>query len=986
MHQRCVSVVLCLLALSLSSIGAQAQTATYHLHKEASKTAGLFQLRTAAPDAAATTIASADLKNQPAGEYVVKAFDTPAGVPNATGTIPSGSIVSFTLWMKKSANAAALYPRAKLKLNSAAGASLCTITGNAALTTTLTAYGLSCATAAHVVMSAADRFYLWVGVSVTAAPGNAGVKAQLSIEGSLNGNYDSRVVAPLPIPTPVITSVTPTSGPVGAAISISGSNFGAAQGTSLITFNGYAATPSSWAMTAIAVAVPPVATTGPVVVSIRGLASNGLPFTVITDGALRGVVARVSDRAPVSGALVDVLRTGTVVAQSTTNASGQYGVGALAAGVYDLRASATGFTTMTRTGVTVLGGETRTEDFALVAFGGVTGQVVRSTTGAPIVGATITATSGATTASATSDAAGTYTIPTLPSGTYMVTATAEGYRPATSSAVVSDGAFIARNFALDHGVVSYAYDELDRLIAVVEPGGTSAAYRYDAVGNILSIARQSADTLALFAFAPTRGVAGTTVTITGTAFSPTAAGNMVRFNGVPAVVASASPTQIVATVPAGAVSGPLTVATADATAASAMAFTVLADEMLPAIAGFSPSLAMRGMSIAITGSNFDPSAGSTRVRQNLTDITPASVQPALIDTTLPATATSGHLSVRTPAGAAVSGDILFVAPPPYETRDVGFTATTAIGQTIAVPNRYGEIGLIAFDGAAGQRVAIRAPESGNSLRDPYGRDMAWFWSFLRVRTLPIDGTYTVVKYQCYFQCGSAADFTVFDVPPDVTALVAADDRPLTFDLTAMGQRARLVFAAAAGQHVRLAMSDGTPECCLYVSLFAPNGLEMSGSWTLGVDEPFDIVLSEAGTYSLVLDPAGIFDRGHFTVALHDVEDAFVLADVDGPAVTATTPEPDSDVYASFAGTTGARLAILFSDVTFPTYSWVQVRNPDGSILTEGWLGRGPEPFGHDFDLGTLPQTGTYTVFLDEPASRSGYSVTLQIVTRPPELP
>jgi hypothetical protein len=197
MHQRCVSTVLFVLGVWQLPIAAHAQTATYHLHREVSKTSGLFQLKTAGPDAGDMTISSADFRNQPPSEYLVKAFDTPAGVPNATGTIPAGSMVSLTLWMKKSANAATIYPRAKLHLNSAAGPSLCTTTGDTALTTTITAYSLNCTTNAHVSMNAADRFYLWVGVALATTVGKTSVKGQLAIEGALNGNYDSQVVAPL---------------------------------------------------------------------------------------------------------------------------------------------------------------------------------------------------------------------------------------------------------------------------------------------------------------------------------------------------------------------------------------------------------------------------------------------------------------------------------------------------------------------------------------------------------------------------------------------------------------------------------------------------------------------------------------------------------------------------------------------------------------------------------------------------------------------
>ena len=74
---------------------------------------------------------------------------------------------------------------------------------------------------------------------------------------------------------PTITSLAPTSGPVGTAVTITGTNFGATQGTSTVTFNGTTATPTSWSATSIVVPVPAGATTGNVVVTVGGLASNG---------------------------------------------------------------------------------------------------------------------------------------------------------------------------------------------------------------------------------------------------------------------------------------------------------------------------------------------------------------------------------------------------------------------------------------------------------------------------------------------------------------------------------------------------------------------------------------------------------------------------------------------------------------------------------------------------------------------------------------
>jgi IPT/TIG domain len=86
--------------------------------------------------------------------------------------------------------------------------------------------------------------------------------------------------SPAPTAASSITSVTPNSGAVGTSVMIDGTNLGAAQVTSTVTFNGTAATPTSWSGTSIAVAVPSGATTGNVVVTVNGVASNGVSFTV----------------------------------------------------------------------------------------------------------------------------------------------------------------------------------------------------------------------------------------------------------------------------------------------------------------------------------------------------------------------------------------------------------------------------------------------------------------------------------------------------------------------------------------------------------------------------------------------------------------------------------------------------------------------------------------------------------------------------------
>jgi hypothetical protein len=82
------------------------------------------------------------------------------------------------------------------------------------------------------------------------------------------------------VTAPFINSLTPTSGPLGTVVIIKGGNFGAAQGTSTVAFNGVAATPTVWGYSSVTLSVPVFATTGPVVITVGGVASNAVTFAV----------------------------------------------------------------------------------------------------------------------------------------------------------------------------------------------------------------------------------------------------------------------------------------------------------------------------------------------------------------------------------------------------------------------------------------------------------------------------------------------------------------------------------------------------------------------------------------------------------------------------------------------------------------------------------------------------------------------------------
>jgi hypothetical protein len=71
-----------------------------------------------------------------------------------------------------------------------------------------------------------------------------------------------------------ITSLSLGSGPVGASVTIAGTNFGLTQGAGTVKFNGTTATVSSWSAGPIVTTVPSGTTTGNVVVTVGGMATT----------------------------------------------------------------------------------------------------------------------------------------------------------------------------------------------------------------------------------------------------------------------------------------------------------------------------------------------------------------------------------------------------------------------------------------------------------------------------------------------------------------------------------------------------------------------------------------------------------------------------------------------------------------------------------------------------------------------------------------
>jgi serine protease len=164
-------------------------------------------------------------------------------------------------------------------------------------------------------------------------------------------------------------------------------------------------------------------------------------------------------------------------------------------------------------------------------------------------------------------------------------------------------------------------------VSVTTPTGTGTS------GQIFAVA---APTIKKF----TAAAVGQGVTITGSNLS---GATRVAFNGTTAVVVSDGISTVVAVVPTGATSGPVTVQTPGGTATSVKSFAPV-----PTLTSIAPSSGAIGSSVTLTGTGL---AGAKRVAFDGHRATVVSDSATAIVVVVPKHATTGPVSVATPGGS-----------------------------------------------------------------------------------------------------------------------------------------------------------------------------------------------------------------------------------------------------------------------------------------------------------------------------------------------
>lgn len=376
-----------------------------------------------------------------------------------------------------------------------------------------------------------------------------------------NGNQSQNQTSFTTTSAPAVTGFTPIGGLPGTSVTISGINFSPTAGLNTVTFNGIQAAVTQASSSSLRVTVPAGASTGLIAVTSGGKTGvSESQFTVASPISVRGVI-RTKTELPVAGARVELTDNPNVF--TSTGADGSYTLQPLFAGQdIGLKITGAGYVPtysarfFLEESLDLTPYPNHLYSAADLSFWGIaTGKGVLiglvlnrgSTPFSAVAGAQVSAMSS------------------MNFGAPVAVSYFDG-TSFTGSATFGNGLFFVPNVS-----------HLDHIGVIASKSGWNFDYSNFQVwgGSVTEVGVLGSTAPPFFGgFSPPGGKAGSSVVISGSNFSPVAAENSVRFNGVSASVTSASTTTLTVTVPAGATTGPISVTTPGGSVSSPGSFTM----------------------------------------------------------------------------------------------------------------------------------------------------------------------------------------------------------------------------------------------------------------------------------------------------------------------------------------------------------------------------------------------------------------------------
>jgi YD repeat-containing protein len=202
--------------------------------------------------------------------------------------------------------------------------------------------------------------------------------------------------------------------------------------------------------------------------------------------------------------------------------------------------------------------------------------------------------------------------------------------------------------------------------------------------------------------------------------------------------------------------------------------------------------------------------------------------------------------------------------------------------------------------------------------------------FIDTQTLATSGTYTLWVQHYTNKIGSET-IQLYNVPADASGTITISGSPVSISTTVPGQNAGLTFSGTAGQKVSLNLTAGTYVsgfCDLTIK--NPDGTPLTtdyGGCSGSTDFVNTVTLAQTGTYTIFIDPQSTATGG-VTVQVNNDSDLTGTITPGGSAVTVTTTVPGQDARLTFTGAANQHVSLLSTNVTTSTY--LNLVEPNGA--------------------------------------------------------
>ncbi|AME28675.1 hypothetical protein AXG89_33345 (plasmid) [Burkholderia sp. PAMC 26561] len=542
-------------------------------------------------------------------------------------------------------------------------------------------------------------------------------------------------------------------------------------------------------------------------------------------------------------------------------------------------------------------------------------------------------------------------------------------------------------------------------VSVTNSHGTAVAptaFNVVAAGTIPTITK----------FSPAAAAVGGAVTITGTGFNPSMAGDTVSFGNITTNINSATASSIVANVPTQSSSGKITVATSGGTAVSSTDFYAVPNAFTPAnittkirvqpaaaaqtvsLAGYSKAALMifdatAGQKLYFTGTS------NTFSNATLTVYSPTG---SVVTNTLTASTTNfsaDRLPVTGTYTAALNGNSsghikyqLLQGP-----TDISGTLPTD-GSTINFSLPIDGGATYSFNGNAGQMFDIQTTNTNSStaglprlfVQDPEGNvvaDEGESWSgtsILHIPALPSSGTYSL-RLSPVDLGTSSGTIQLISVVPPATGTFAIDGAPLTIQFSQY-QSGTFTFSGTAGQRLYFMPTNSSFDTGLQVVVTAPDQSETLRTMLNAFEPEADdlAVLPVNGTYSVAITTPDD-SAGAMTVALKTKPtDQAITATVNGTASQLSLAF-DQDGQVTFTGTKNQALWIQPTAYSYASCAIAELYDSTNTSLgSTAFCDTSSSK--NDFSGNPLAASSTYHLHVSRNGDPSAGSSTFAITTVP----